>query len=110
MATRNYPTNAARGGATTLTGGGSSNDVFTFAAPVQLVVQNNTGATIYVASGTGASSPATAGDEAVPSGAEYVAGGDNVWATLCTWVAIYGAAGTKVNGTAAGGIVVYGVG
>jgi hypothetical protein len=98
--TRIYPTNAARGGSATLTGNGSTNDVFTFSQPCQVVLQNDTSGTIYVA--TDAVS-ATQGDEAIPAGAEYES--DNVASS----VAIYGAAGTKVNGTAASQIVLYGV-
>lgn len=106
MASRVYPTNAARGGAATLTGAGSANDVFTFASEVQPVVQNNTAAIIYVAAGMGtASAGATQGDEAIAAN-----GGRLALLEEAEWVAVYGAATTKVNGTATLGIVLYGVG
>lgn len=100
---RIYPTNAARKGTTTLTGNGSANDIFTLSYPSKITVQNNTAATVYVAVGTGASSAATQGDEAVPAGVEFNS------IELATWVAIYAAPGVSVNGTTSGGLVVYGV-
>jgi hypothetical protein len=109
MAQRFYPDQAPDQGTFTLTGNGSTNDIFTAISggtkqAVQWVVENWTAATIYVDSGTGTAHGATLGNE-------QVAGNGGVWSSVAgeyaTWLAVYGAAGTHVNGITAGGITVY---
>ena len=109
MPQRIYPDQAPDQGSFTLTGNGSPSDVFTVTSgnvkqAVQWVVENYTGSTVYVDSGAGTSHGADPGNEQVPAN-----GG--VWSSVAgeyaTWLAVYGAAGTSVNGTASGGLVVY---
>jgi aspartate/tyrosine/aromatic aminotransferase len=109
MPQRVYPDQAPDEGSFTLTGNGSSNDIMTVTSgnvkqAVQWVVENYTATTVYVDSGTGTAHAASQGNE-------QVAGGGGVWVSnpgeYATWLAVYGAAGTAVNGTASGGLVIY---
>lgn len=118
MTARVFPTNAARGGSAVLVGAGSASDIFTFSVPCQVVVQNNTSATVYAHFGTGAGVAANQGDIAIPAGSQFVSegwfaadrpGSAQYDASVHAFVSIYGAAGTTVNGTTTAGLVIYGV-
>jgi hypothetical protein len=109
MAQRFYPDQAPDQGTFTLTGAGSTNDVFTLTSggtvqAVRWVVENPSNvAGVYVDSGHGASHGATPGNEPVTSTQPFVS--DN--GEYATWLAVYGPAGAKVNAATAGGLIIY---
>ena len=109
MPQRIYPTQAPDQGSATLTGGGSTNDIFTVSSggtvqAVRWVVENPANiAGVYVDSGTGASHGATPGNEQVTASGPFVSDAGE----YATWLAVYGPAGTKVNAATAGGLNIY---
>ena len=109
MPQRIYPDQAPDQGSFTLTGAGSTNDIFTVTSggtvqAVRWVVENPANVPgVYADSGNGTSHGATPGNEPVTSTAPFASfpGED------ATWLALYGPAGTKVNAATAGGLIVY---
>ena len=109
MPQRIYPDQAPDQGSFTLTGNGSTNDIFTVTSggtvqAVHWVVENPANvAGVYVDSGTGASKAASPGNEPVTSTMPW----ESDPGEFATWLSIYGPASTKVNAATAGGLIVY---